>query len=181
MKNILVLLCLCFTLVWSSCSNFPPEDATSNGGVEKLNIEVALQSNGQTLEQSNIAERLYRDNLPGSIKHLYVISTLSGQVLLYSTVKGKVTSSGKRLTPSSVNGNGFENAGANNFVTINNTLYITDEVLGDDGTYGGSIDYLYWFDSKGIYHQHYKGGNEMLHISDQPIAVKSVVLNLEER
>lgn len=178
MKNIIALLCLFFVFTSISCN---VKDAVSNGGVGKLNVSVAVQSDGKTIEQSAIAERYHRDNLPGSIKHLYVISGVSGQVLLYSTVKGKATSSGKRLTPSTVEGNGFENSGANNFVNINGINYITNEVIGDDGTYGSSIEYLYWFDSKGVYHQHYKGGNEMLHISDAPLAVKSIVLNLEER
>lgn len=182
MKSILVLLCLFFALVFTSCVEFQTPDAVSNGGIAKLNVVVKTQADGTTLEQGNIAERLHRDNLPGSIKHLYVISSVSGQVLLYSTVKGKVTSSSKRLSPSTVIGDGQVNAtNYYNYVSINGQRYITNEVLGDDGTYGGSIEYLYWFDSKGVYHQHYKGGNEMLHISDQPLAVKSIILNLESR
>jgi hypothetical protein len=59
-------------------------------------------TDGLTVEQRNIRDRLKIDNLPGSIKHLYVISAYSGQVLLYSTVRGKITSGGKRLTPSMV-------------------------------------------------------------------------------
>jgi hypothetical protein len=157
-------------------------DAVSNSGVKKMDVTVTTNPDGNTVEQGNYAERLRRDNLPGSIKHLYVISEASGQVLIYSTVKGKVTSSGKRLTPSTVHGNSSgKGISSNNYnwVTINGKSYLTDEVMGDDGMYGGSVEYIYWFDSKDVYHQHYKGGNEMLHISDQPLAVKSIILNLE--
>jgi hypothetical protein len=63
-------------------------------------------------------------------------------------------------------------------VGIGGQTHKTGEVLQDDGTYGDSMDYLYWFDAKGVYHQHYKG-NEILHISEHPIATKSIVLNLE--
>src|SRR3989344_9304929 len=59
---------------------------------------------GLTIEQRNIIERIKMDNQVGSVKHLYVISAYSGQVLIYSTVRGKVTSSGKRLTPDRVDG-----------------------------------------------------------------------------
>jgi hypothetical protein len=56
---------------------------------------------------------------------------------------------------------------------------ITNEVLQDDGTYGTSMDYLYWFDSKGTFHQHYVGGGQIVHISSEPLAIKNVVLNME--
>ena len=90
--------------------------AVSDSGVKKATTTVVTDQNGYTSEQKNIIERYKRDNLPGSIKHLYVISDASGQVLIYSTVKGKVTSSGKRLTPLTVE---YNNAtGATNYVNI---------------------------------------------------------------
>ena len=178
------VIVLLSVFVFSSCDFRQPLDAVSNSGVRKMDVKVTTNPDGNTVEQSNYAERLKRDNLPGSIKHLYVISEVSGQVLLYSTVKGKVTSSGKRLTPSTVDGNSaYNNTSTNyqeyNWVTINGKSHITNEVMGDDGMYGSSVEYIYWFDSKDVYHQHYKGGNEMLHISDQPLAVKNIILNLE--
>ncbi len=112
-------------------------------------------------------------------EHLYVISAYSGQVLIYSTVDGKVTSSGKRLTPKTVNGNGYDTPGASNYITIGGTQYTTNEMIEEDGTFGNSIEYIYWFDQKGIYHQHYITGGQILHISDQPLEVKSVVINME--
>jgi hypothetical protein len=52
-------------------------------------------------------------------------------------------------------------------------------VLQDDGTYGSSSEDIYWFDAAGRYHQHWFTGGQIIHLSDQPISVKSVVLNLE--
>ena len=133
-------------------------------------VRVQTQANGLTIEQENIKKRLEMDNEIGSIKHLYVISAYSGQVLIYSTIKGKVTSSGKRLNPLNV-------AFRTNF---NRTIWKkTEEVLQDDGSYGSSIDYLYWWDTKGIYHQHYIVDGQILHISDQLLAVKNIVINME--
>ena len=174
------LVVLLFAFIAMSCDQLPRRQATSDSGVTKATVQVKTDVDGQTIEQKNYTERIRRDNLPGSIKHLYVISSMSGQVLLYSTVKGKVTSSSKRLTPSTVVGDGrSETKYYFNFIEIAGRSYLTNEVLGDDGTYGSSAEYLYWFDSKNVYHQHFRGANEMLHISDQPLNVKSVVLNLE--
>lgn len=150
----------------------------SASGVKEAKVEVKAGSDGLTTEQRNIADRLKEDNKPGAIKHLYVISSYSGQVLIYSTVRGKVTSGGKRLTPTTINGSG----GDVNYtipVEIGGKTRYTTEVLQDDGAYGHSMNYLYWWDTKGVSHQHYVSGGQILHISDQPLAVKSVVINME--
>lgn len=134
---------------------------------------VATGSDGLTIEQHNVTERIEMDNKVGAIKHLYVVSAYSGQVLIYSTVKGKVTSSGKRLTPDRVDG-------PNNFkFRVGMHEFYTDQVLGEDGTYGSSIEYLYWWDSRGVYHQHYVSGGQIVHVSDQPLVVKGIVINME--
>jgi hypothetical protein len=158
-----------------SCS---PPPAASSSGLARATISVQPGSDGLSVEQRNVRDRLVADNKPGSIKHLYVISAYSGQVLIYSTVRGKVTSSGKRLTPEHIEG--LYNSDSNSFgVPIGQYTAYTREVLGDDGTYGNGVPYIYWFDAKGAYHQHYVEGGQIIHISDQPLAVKSVVLNME--
>lgn len=149
----------------------------SDSGIGKKSVEVSTDTDGWTIEQKNIAERLKMDNMPGSIKHLYIISPYSGQVIMYSTVAGKVTSSGKRLTPTSVT----DISGSMNqhgFRTIGNQF--TTEVLQDDGTYGTSCEYIYWKDVQGRYHQHFFTGGQIIHISDQPLPIKNVLINLSE-
>lgn len=166
---LLVGLSLC------SCESLDSQ-ATSASGVSRQSVQVATDPQGLTVEQRNVRERIIADNKPGAIKHLYVVSPYSGQVIIYSTVKGKVTSSSKRLSPSSIvvgssgesKREGYDFNGAS-----------TAEVLGDDGTYGSSGDYLYWWDAKGIYHQHYLTGGQIVHVSDQPLSVKSVIINME--
>ena len=112
-----------------------PNDSVSSSGVKKASVTIQTDMDGNSIEQKNIIGRLIEDNKPGSIKHLYVISPMSGQVILYSTVKGKVTSGGKRLTPTALahtpepgTGQGAMN------VTINGRTYSTPEVIQDDGT-----------------------------------------------
>jgi len=91
-KNILLLTLVTFLI--TSCG-LPESDNTrtpkSSSGVSKATVEVRTNDKGLTIEQTQIMERYYRDNLVGSIKHLYIISAYSGQVLIYSTVKGKAS------------------------------------------------------------------------------------------
>jgi hypothetical protein len=49
----------------------------------------------------------------------------------------------------------------------------------DDGTFGDSDPYIFWWDSKGIYHQHFMTGGQIMHISSQPMPVKSITINME--
>lgn len=155
----------------SSCTAEPQQ---STSGVAATTVSVPVQSNGLTVEQENVRNRLVMDNKPGAIKHLYVISAFSGDVLLYSTVRGKVTSSGKRLAPSTIASSGTYGF---RVPALGDNAY-TYEVLQDDGTYGTSIEYLYWWDAKGVYHQHYVSGGQIVHISDQPLRVAKVLINL---
>jgi hypothetical protein len=178
-KKILILLpLLALCMANDDCGS--TETARSSSGLGKASVKVPVGSDGLTAEQRNIRDRLAEDNKPGSIKHLYVISAYSGQVLIYSTVRGKVTSGGKRLTPTSIYGGTSNNNYTTFGVDIDGKGFATTEVLQDDGTYGSSGDYLYWWDTKGVYHQHYVAGGQIVHVSNQPLAVKSVVINMEE-
>ena len=147
MKKLTTLL-LCFgafILLTSEdgCNNRP---AQSTSGIEKTSVQVKTDLNGKTIEQNAIIDRLTEDNKPGSIKHLYIISSYSGQVIMYSTVKGKVTSSGKRLSPAKIDaGDSFYIPDVSG--SSGNRCY-TNELLSDDGTYGSSSEYIYWWDSK---------------------------------
>lgn len=170
MKNALVVLASVITLGIIGCDR----DVQSVSGTKMAAVgQVKTGPDGLTIEQHNIDARIKMDNQPGSIKHLYVISAYSGQVIIYSTVQGKVTSSGKRLTPDRVEGTTqFK-------LEIGHTDYYTNQVLGEDGTFGSSIEYLYWWDTKGVYHQHYVTGGQIVHISNQPLAVKGIIINME--
>lgn len=181
-------LLACVTLAIAGCDETvaATPQPQSASGVTQVSARVQPGSDGLTVEQRNIKARLEEDNKPGAIKHLYIISPYSGQVILYSTVKGKVTSGGKRLTPThlAVGTSGeskLPGVEIPNIPSASGFWYkaTTDEVLQDDGTYGQSGDYLYWWDVRGVYHQHYLTGGQIVHVSSVPINVKSVTLNLE--
>jgi hypothetical protein len=153
----------------------------SASGVTKAEVKVPKGSDGLTSEQRNIRDRLIEDNKPGALKHLYIISPYSGQVILYSTIRGKATSGGKRLDPTTVKvSRGANMTDYNGFaVEFGGSTQLTEEVLQDDGTYGSSGDYFYWWDQKGAYHQHYLTGGQIIHISNTPISVNQVIINIE--
>lgn len=182
MKKTLVLVSVVVVLGFLAGCDVPPsQQPQSASGVKKAAVHVQTNPDGFTTEQMNIRDRLLEDNKPGSVKHLYVISAYSGQVIIYSTVRGKVTSGGKRLNPTTVSAIAGQYNNQGNFVpvNINGTQYRTSEVLQDDGSYGHSTEYLYWWDTKGVYHQHYVSGGQIIHVSNQPLAVKGIIINME--
>lgn len=169
---------LCLIAICAVGCDLQPQASGATTGVRKAQANVQVQASGLTIEQENVGRRLQEDNKPGSLKHLYVISAYSGDVILYSTVKGKVTSSGKRLTPYSVAVQ--RGTAADGFaIRFGNDTQYTPEVLQDDGTYGSSVEYIFWWDSKGVYHQHYIAGGQIVHVSNAPMRVGKVILNLE--
>lgn len=183
MRKIVFLMALAISMILVSC-DIPATSSTpvSSSGVKQATVKVKVGSDGFTTEQRNVADRLDEDNKIGAIKHLYVISAYSGQVIIYSTVKGKVTSSGKRLTPTSVSAQDGDMVGSASMgmkVDINGETHRTEEVIQDDGTYGSSNPYLFWRDVRGVYHQHYVSGGQILHISSEPIPNVKIILNLE--
>lgn len=175
MKSKILILACVFALVLSGC--YGAEEPVASSGAGVASAEITLDSEGLTTEQRNVRDRIELEN-QGSIKHLYIISPYSGQVIIYSTVYGKVTSSGKRLRPVTSDDDwghflipGIQDSGGG-------PAY-TNEVLQDDGTWGGSVEYIYWWDAQGRYHQHFFTGGQIIHISDQPLPVTNIIINLE--
>lgn len=178
MKRKLVLFV--WFAIFASCTNQDAKQQKSDSGVQKATVQIKTDAQGHTSEQVNIMERLKRDNELGSVKHLYVISSYSGDVLEYSTVKGKVTSGNKRLSPRTVNNDKVQALNVYyNDVYIGGQRYVTDEVLDDGGTYGDSGNYLFWFDAQGNYHQYYPSGGTYLHIADRPLKVNKASFSVE--
>lgn len=169
------------------CSGCERKETTPSAisDIKQAKAEVHVGADGLTNEQRNVKDRYKMDSLPGAIKHLYVQSAYTGDVLLYSTVRGKVTSSGKRLSPTTVYAGALESG--NNPVrlfgiptSIGGIEQHTTEVLQDDGTYGSSTEYLYWWDAQGRYHQHYPNGGQIIHVTNEPLPVKKAFLRFEE-
>jgi len=179
-----IALAACSLLILAGCGESPADNnnVKSSSGVHQAQVKVQVGSDGLTVEQRNVSRRLKQDSTPGAFEYLYVVSPYSGQVILYSGVDGKVTSSGKRLAPRTVaaingEGVGYEHEGVQ--VQIGNRTLRTSEVLEDDGTYGDSVPYIYWWDLNGVYHQHFFTGGQIIHVTSAPLKVNSVTINAE--
>lgn len=173
MKNLTTVLIIFIMTVLLSCANVEP---VSNTGVERASADIEVGIDGMTTEQSNVKARLEMDNDPGAVKYLYVTSAFTGNLVMFSTVQGKVTSSGKRLSPYSVSASGEGGVSYGIRIDIDGNAYRTAEVLQDDGTYGSSIPYLYWWDVNGTYRQIYPNGGIMIQISDQPLNIPTEMM-----
>lgn len=162
-SHLFLLLSFVFiTLTSEDCSH----KAKSGSGVSKATAQVSTDLQGRTVEQLNILEKIKRDSEIGKVRHLYQISAYTGEVLEYHTVKGKITSGGKRLNPKSVT----DVNGTNSVFLLSQGVY-TGEMLSDDGTYGDSMPYFYFFDTKDEYHQIFPTGGTYVHISDRPLTI----------
>lgn len=168
-------------IVLSSSCTIETQQQKSDSGVTKATVKVQTDQKGLTIEQKNYEERVKRDNDFGSVKHLYIISSYTGDVMQYSTVKGKVTSGGKRLSPATVNSQVNSSISGFNYnkVNIGDKTFSTDELMDENGTYGQSMNYIYWFDAQDNYHQYFPSGGTYLHISDKPLKVKKNNMTFE--
>jgi hypothetical protein len=180
-KSIAIILSLSLIFTAFTAEDCNHDHAISSSGISKANTTVTADLSGHSIEQNNIISRLQTDNKPGSIKHLYVISPYSGQVILYSTVKGKVTSGNKRLSPSMAST--YQSSGDFR-IDLPNTrgqedFYYTNEVIGDDGVYGSSSEYIFWYDVRGTFHQHFLTGGQIVHVAEAPLTVRDVIINVE--
>lgn len=170
------ILAAIISLSLTSCQEVDRQQK-SDSGVKKASMKVTTDSEGHSVEQLNYMEKTKKDNDLGAVKHLYIISSYTGDIMEYSTVKGKVTSGGKRLSPRTVN-DGTGSAGSYNSVVIGGKTYYTTEVMDEYGMYGDSMNYIYWFDAQGIYHQYFPSGGTYLHIADRPLVIRKANLSL---
>lgn len=156
-------------------------ETTSSTGVNRMIASIPKDEHGNTLEQANVATKLTAENRIGGLQYLYLISPFSGEVIYQSVAVGKVTSSGKRLTPKTVwmgGTHGWSYEGIP--VDINGNKYYTTEVMGGDGTYGDSSEYLYWTDTGGNFHRQYVTAGAIIHVSSKPERFGHVTITTEQ-
>jgi hypothetical protein len=118
-------------------------------------------------EIDNIQRRLKLTSNPGQIGFILLMNQ-AGQPILYASVRGKVTSGGKRLT-----------APVTQYRVDHGNAYGTDLGPGpsDEGTYGTSGEYIYFWTTDGQYYQW--AGNYLY--SDKPFRtdVKPLVIAVQ--
>lgn len=148
----LIALSLGFAL--AACSQNQP----TNKEVQAEKALAAAQSISFTenAEIENIKRRLELTANPGLIGYIVLLNEM-GQPVMYTGVKGKVTSGSKRLThPQGWNGE----------------MRGWAEAPSDEGTYGSSNPYVYFWTTEGQYIQ-WDGGYLY---SDKPIRLSQAPL-----
>lgn len=150
-KLILALVCvLCLISIGSAGWLDPPAPSMPKSQSRLTMQMVGLKpvKDGMSVEQLNIRDRMILDNRLDVPKYVYIIGQ-NGQICLNFIVRGKLTSSGKRLTPRTVATYGGEFQQEGMKVTIGGKTYETSEVIEDDGTYGDSMPYYFMFTTAG--------------------------------
>lgn len=137
-KNLLVAAALSAALVLTGC-NVDQPSSNKEAQSEKAAAAAASIDFSANAEIDNIKRRLTLTSNPGAIGFVVLLNQ-AGQPILYTSVKGKITSSGKRLTAPIKFWSTFE-AGA------------LGDAPSDEGTWGSSDPYIYFWDTNGVYHQ----------------------------
>lgn len=97
----------------------------------------------ENAEIENIKRRLELTSSPSLIGYILLLNQ-AGQPVMYTTVKGKVTSGSKRLTPPVQQWNVDKGQYAGTTINV---------APSDEGTWGSSGEYIYFWDTNGAYHQ----------------------------
>lgn len=131
-------------------------DVSDNKHHEALKAKQAAEAIHFTenAEINNIKHRLELTADPGKLGFILLINN-AGQPILYEGVKGKVTSGGKRLTQP-------------DRMPCWNEHPCVMKAPSDEGTWGESGDYIYYWNTDGVYRQ---WSGAYLY-SDQPIRLR---------
>jgi len=170
MRKIIILATLAAALPFlSGCdvasSAQPDAKETQSEKAAKAANSINFTENA---EIDNIKRRLELTSKPGQIGYILLLNQ-AGQPIEYDTVKGKITSSGKRLTAPVQTWN------------VDKGEYSGTEMNAapsDEGTWGSSDGYVYYWDENGGYHQW--SGTYLY--SDRPIRtrVTPLVINIAD-
>lgn len=118
----------------------------------------------ENAEIENIKRRVELTSKPGAIGFIILLNEM-GQPILYESVVGKVTSSGKRLTPPV------------QAWRIDRGEWDGTELgpsPSDEGTWGSSSPYIYYWNDRGEYRQwsgHYLYSDQPLRLTQEPLVV----------
>lgn len=167
------LLILLMALFLTGCTTTNAQKTMMSQDVKRQEQAARMMDNIKTpvfnysVERENIAMRLTTTNNPLTIGWIYPMS--AGRVLGRFPVRGKVTSGSKRLT----------NTEMYSTVDSGDGNYAYEMVPAPDemGTYGGSSNYVFWFDPAGNYFQH--EGDYFYSTSPYQIDVNNGTIKLE--
>jgi hypothetical protein len=116
-------------------------------------------------EIENLKRRLKLTGEPGKVGFITLLNA-AGQPIMYTDVKGKVSSGGKRLTKT------WRKVRCDKGSSYGECLVAAP---GDEGTYGSSSPYIYFWDTRGKYHQW--SGQYLYTDQPQRLRIEPLVVN----
>lgn len=166
MKKILWSIVTSLVLVFG-LTGCVEEAKSSNKSVQAQRAKEAANSISFTenAEIDNIKRRLEQTSKPDALGFIVLLNE-TGQPVMYTSVKGKITSGSKRLTePDRCSSNG--NGGC-----------VARQASSDEGTYGSSDPYIFFWNADGQYIQ----WNGKYLFSDKPFRLKTepLVVSVKE-
>ncbi len=170
MRYLLPLLAIPILCGADGDCNGPPSTQPHNKQAQAAKAEQAASqiTFDENAEIDNIQRRLELTSAPGLLGYV-VLMNAAGQPVMYTTVKGKITSGGKRLTKpyEFARVSGGSNGGVDDQVPAPS----------DEGTYGISGEYVYFWTESDQYVQ----WNGTYLYSDKPIrlSVEPIVVDVQ--
>lgn len=154
-KTILTIAAISSVFALSACDI--PQDAKDTQAQIAQNAANSIKFTANA-EIDNIKRRLELTSNPGQIGFILLINEM-GRPVMYTSVRGKVTSGSKRLTkPQEYYGDAVMDAPS------------------DEGTYGSSNPYIYFWTAGGQYIQwsgHYLYSDKPFRIDDPSLVILS--------
>lgn len=143
MKFIFVIL---MAMVITACDEGTAHQQAKITQAKKAKAAADSISFTENAEIDNIKKRLELTANPGLLGYVVLLNEM-GQPVMYTGVKGKITSGGKRLTPTEVYGRVPDADGKGD------TCCYVSKSPSDEGTYGSSGEYVYFWTPAGQYIQ----------------------------
>lgn len=153
-KTVQALLFLFVALFLSACDDAHSRPSAKSTQAEKAHAAANSINFTENAEIDNIKRRLELTSNPGAIGFVLLMNQ-AGQPIMYASVKGKITSGTKRLTEPD-----------RTYTEVDRT--VVRAAPSDEGTYGSSDSYIYFWTTEGAYIQ----WNGPYLYSDKPFRVK---------
>lgn len=167
MKNILILITLAiFTTGCQQGTSSPPTKVTQSQKAAKAAESITFTENA---EIDNIKKRLELTSNPG-LTGFVLLMNEAGQPIMYTGVTGKITSGSKRLTRGQTLVRGDRGPNYGDFVMHSPS---------DEGTWGSSSPYIYFWTTQGQYIQwngKYLYSDKPFRINIEPLVIATGAL-----
>lgn len=162
-KVFLFILSSCMFFLFTGC-NEPIVKSKKTTQSQKAKQAADSIKFTENAEINNIKSRLELTSNPGLIGYV-VLMNEAGQPVKYTSVKGKITSGGKRLTKPYAKIKCDKGEWSGDCIT---------KAPSDEGTWGSSNPYIYFWDTNGAYQQwngKYLYSNQPIRLSVKPLVI----------